>query len=63
MALESIAPYMRGARFAVVAMRRRHGRHDDDLAADAKRYIEMADRYSEAARATFKLRRERQAGG
>lgn len=63
MALENIVPYMRGARFAIVAIRRRHGRHDTDLSADAKRYIEMADRYAEAARATFKLRREREAGG
>lgn len=63
MPLEFIAPYMRGARFAAVAMRRRHGQHDSDLGPDAKRYIEMADRYAEAARMTFRLHRERERSG
>jgi hypothetical protein len=61
-ALENIVPYMRGAMFAVTAMSRRHGMHDPDLRADAERYIAMTARYQEAAKATFKLRRERGQG-
>jgi len=56
MQLEYLAPYFRGARYAVIALRRRH----PDLAElepDAERYLAMLDRYSEAAIATFKLTR------
>jgi hypothetical protein len=61
--LEHLRPYYRGARFAVLAMRRRHG-HDPDIEQDADRYLAMLDRYSEAATATFKLRQQRgQASG
>jgi hypothetical protein len=60
--LEHIVPYMRGARFAVAAMRRRHGTHDRDLSDDAKRYVAMTERYQEAAKATFRLRNERASG-
>jgi hypothetical protein len=60
--LENLVPYMRGGRFAVIALRHRHRHHDPDLAADADRYIEMTVRYEEAAKATFRLRRERGQG-
>ena len=62
MPLENLVPYFRGAQFAVLAMSRRHGDHDPDLRVDADRYIEMTARYQEAAKATFKLRRERGEG-
>jgi hypothetical protein len=61
-ALENLAPYFRGARFACIALRGRHP-EDAELAADCDRYIAMVDRYSEAAVATFKLRREREGDG
>ena len=54
---EQLEPYMRGAKFASVAFRRRHAAHDQDLEADAERYFEMAERYRQAAIATFKLKR------
>ena len=56
---EQLEPYMRGAKFAAVALGRRHGDHDPDLAADAARYFDMAERYRQAAIATFRLKRER----
>ena len=58
--LEQLEPYMRGAKFAVQALSRRHRDHDPDLAEDADRYFEMAERYRQAAIATFRLHRERQ---
>ena len=61
MPLEQLVPYFRGARFACVAMKLRHP-DDKALQADADRYIEMVDQYSEAAVATFRLRRQREAG-
>ncbi|GAC1616327.1 MAG: hypothetical protein NVS9B1_26060 [Candidatus Dormibacteraceae bacterium] len=60
--LENLVPYMRGAQFAVTAMRMRHGQHDPDLAADQERYVAMAMRFQDAAKATFKLRQERGRG-
>jgi hypothetical protein len=60
--LENLVPYMRGGRFAVIALRHRHRHHDPDLAADADRYVAMTLRYEEAAKATFRLRRERGQG-
>jgi hypothetical protein len=56
--LEQLEPYMRGAKFAVLAFSRRHKEHDPDIGADAARYFEMAERYRQAAIATFRLRRE-----
>jgi hypothetical protein len=38
---------------------RRHKEHDPDIAADAGRYFEMAERYRQAAIATFRAQRER----
>jgi hypothetical protein len=62
MPVESLAPYLRGARFANVAMKLRHP-DCADLQEDADRYIEMLDRYWEAARATYKLHREHESSG
>ena len=63
MPLEQLVPYFRGARFAVVALRRRHP-GTPGLDSDAQRYIDMLDRYSEAAIATFRLKRaQEQASG
>jgi hypothetical protein len=59
--LEQLEPYMRGARFAALAIGRRHAEHDPDLAADAARYVAMAERYRQAAIATFRLQRDRRA--
>lgn len=60
--LENLVPYMRGGRFAVIALRHRHRHHDPDLAADADRYVAMTLRYEDAAKATFRLRRDRGQG-
>jgi hypothetical protein len=49
---------MRGAKFAAQALGRRHSKHDPDLAADAARYFDMAERYRQAAIATFRLQRD-----
>lgn len=57
--LEQLEPYMRGAKFAVQALSRRHKDHDSDLADDAKRYFDMAENYRQAAIATFRLHRDR----
>jgi hypothetical protein len=56
---EQLEPYMRGAKFAAVALSRRHREHDPDLADDAARYVDMAERYRQAAIATFRVQRER----
>lgn len=57
--LEQLEPYMRGVKFAVQALRRRHQDHDPDLAEDASRYFDMAERYRQAAIATFRAQRDR----
>ena len=57
--LEQLEPYMRGAKFAAQALSRRHREHDPDLAEDASRYFEMAERYRQAAIAIFRARRDR----
>ena len=56
--LEQLEPYMRGAKFAAVALSRRHKDHDPDLADDAVRYFDMAERYRQAAVATFRVHRD-----
>ena len=56
--LEQLEPYMRGAKFAALALSRRHKDHDSDIAEDAARYFEMAERYRQAAIATFRAKRE-----
>lgn len=60
--LEQLEPYMRGAKFAAEALGRRHHEHDADLAEDTARYVAMAERYRQAAIATFRAQRERQSG-
>jgi len=59
LSLGQLEPHMRSAKFAVRALSRRHEAHDPDIVADADRYFEMAERYRQAAIATFRLRRER----
>ena len=56
---EQLEPYMRGTKFAAQALGRRHAQHDPDLANDAARYFDMAERYRQAAIATFRIKRER----
>ncbi len=62
MLLEHLVPYFRGARFSLVAMKLRHA-SDTELSADIERYLAMLDQYSEAAVATFRLRRQRETAG
>ena len=57
--VEQLEPYMRGAKFAALALSRRHQKHDPDIAADAARYVETAERYRQAAIATFRAHRDR----
>jgi hypothetical protein len=62
--VENLVPYFRGGRFAMVAVRgRRYGLPALDR--QLERYVAMADRYTAAAVATVRLRRQReqQAGG
>ena len=61
--LEQLEPYMRGAKFAALALSRRHADHDQDIATDAARYFDMAERYRQAAIATFRAQRNRGAPG
>lgn len=46
--LEGIAHYLRGARFATLALRRRHREVGEAFKDDTKAYIQMVDRYLEA---------------
>jgi len=57
--LEQLESYMRGVKFAAIALSRRHSEHDPDLGADAARYVDVAERYRQAAIATFRAQRER----
>ena len=52
-------PYPRGGRVAALALRHRHRQHDPDLQADVDRYVEMTITYEEAAKANYRLRRDR----
>jgi hypothetical protein len=61
--LAQLEPYMRGAKFAALALGKRHQEHESDIAADAARYVEMAERYRQTAIATFRAQRERGAVG
>ncbi len=56
---EQLEPYMRGAKFAALALSRRHQEHDPDITDDAARYVEMAERYRKAAIATIWAQRDR----
>lgn len=57
MALEELATYYRGARYALVAMKLRHP-DDVELQEDADRYIAMLDGYTKAAVETYRLKRD-----
>jgi hypothetical protein len=58
--LEHLVPYFRGGRFAMVSVRgRRYGLPQLDR--QIERYIAMADRYTAAAVATYRLHRQREA--
>jgi hypothetical protein len=59
MPLESLVPYYRGARYSLIGLRLRHPDLPADVRADMERRVAMLDRYSEAAVATFRLRRKR----
>jgi hypothetical protein len=52
--LEQLLPYYRGARFAVMAMGRRH----PDIRETADTYIAQLDRYSAAAQAAYRAKRK-----
>lgn len=56
---EQLEPYMRGAKFAALALSRRHQEHDPDIATDAARYFELAEGYRQAAITTFRAQRDR----
>ncbi len=46
--LEGLPHYLRGAKFAALALRRRHREVSDDFKDDAKKYAMLVDRYLEA---------------
>lgn len=50
MPLEGLPVYLRGARFAALAMGLRHGHHDESIKEDSKAYVAEMDRYMEAVR-------------
>lgn len=46
--LDALPYYLRGARFAALAMGLRHGHHDEAIKDDSKAYVAEMDRYFEA---------------
>lgn len=50
LAVDYLPGYFRGARFAALAMGRRHGHHDPSIADDSKAYVAQMDRFTEAIR-------------
>lgn len=48
MPLDGLPFYLRGARFAALAMGLRHGHHDESIKDDSKAYVAEMDRYIEA---------------
>lgn len=48
MPLDGLPFYLRGARFAALAMGLRHGHHDESVKDDSKAYVAEMDRYIEA---------------
>jgi hypothetical protein len=54
MPLEALFPYYRGARFAVIAMSRRHPETKDE----ADRYVALLDRYTEAVKQAYRAKRD-----
>jgi hypothetical protein len=59
-ALESLVPYFRGARYSLVGLRLHHPDLPQQVQADIERRIAMLDRFTAAATATYRLRRERE---
>ena len=57
--LDNLVPYLRGGRFAMVAVRLR-GYGVPELDRQVERYAAMADHYIAAAVATVRLRRQRE---
>jgi hypothetical protein len=47
-ALDALPYYLRGARFAALAMGLRHGHHDESVKDDSKAYVAEMDRFHEA---------------
>lgn len=58
MPLEALLPYFRGARFAALAMGRRHGDHARSIVDDSKGYVAEMDRFTEAVRELLDRRRD-----
>ncbi len=54
MPLDGLPYYLRGARFAALAMGLRHGHHDDSIKEDSKAYVAEIDRYMDAVQALRK---------
>lgn len=54
--LEGIPHYLRGAKFASLALRSRHRDTSDEFAADSKGYVQMVERYLEALSAVEERR-------
>lgn len=54
MPLDGLPYYLRGARFAALAMGLRHGHHDDSIKDDSKAYVAEMDRYWDAVQALRK---------
>lgn len=48
MPIEGLPPYLRGAKFAVLALRGRHRSLDDEFKDDTKVYVQRVERYLEA---------------
>ncbi|MCI0678758.1 MAG: peroxiredoxin family protein [Actinobacteria bacterium] len=46
--LPALRVYMRGARFAALAMGLRHGHHAEEIKKDSKAYVSEMDRYTQA---------------
>lgn len=61
MPLEGLPYYLRGARFAALAMGLRHGHHDPSIKEDSKAYVALMDSYIEEVREL--IERGRSAGG
>lgn len=61
MPLQNLVPYYRGAPFSLIGLRLRHPDLPPEVVQDIERRITMLDRFSEAAAATYRLQRQRQA--
>lgn len=55
---DRLRPYLQGARFALVAVRRMHG-GIPEVKADCDRYIDIIREYVWAVEETYKLKQER----